>query len=55
MIDVAHSEDHAVEFIWRTETEEWKEGAQMASRHPQMMNKEFSDVYYLRAIRFQHF
>jgi N-acyl-D-amino-acid deacylase len=37
MIDVALSEDLAVEFIWRTETEAWKEGTHTASLHPHMV------------------
>ena len=37
MADVALSEDLAVEFIWRTETEEWKDGTHVASQHPNMI------------------
>lgn len=37
MIDIALSEDLAVEFIWRTETEEWRQGTKAASMHPQMI------------------
>lgn len=37
MVDVALSEDLDVEFIWRTETEEWKEGTLLASQHPNMI------------------
>ena len=37
MVEVALSEDLDVEFIWRTETEEWKEGTHMASLHPNMI------------------
>jgi N-acyl-D-aspartate/D-glutamate deacylase len=31
------SEDLAIEFIWRTETEEWKDGTHVASMHPNMI------------------
>ncbi|MDG2304500.1 MAG: amidohydrolase family protein [Candidatus Binatia bacterium] len=37
MVDIALSEDLAVEFIWRTETEEWKDGTLVASQHPNMV------------------
>ncbi len=37
MVDIALSEDLTVEFIWRTETEEWKEGTHVASLHPNMI------------------
>ena len=37
MAEVALSEDLTVEFIWRTETEEWKDGTLVASQHPNMI------------------
>jgi len=37
MVDIALSEDLAVEFIWRTESEEWKEGTHKASLNPHMI------------------
>lgn len=37
LADIALSEDLACEFIWRTETEEWKEGTHVASLHPNMI------------------
>lgn len=37
MVDVALSEALDIEFIWRTETEEWKEGTHLASQHPNMI------------------
>jgi N-acyl-D-amino-acid deacylase len=37
MAEIALSEDLAVEFIWRTETEEWKDGTHVASMHPNMI------------------
>lgn len=37
MIDIALSEELGVEFIWRTETDEWRQGTKNASMHPQMI------------------
>ena len=37
LVDVALSEDLAPEFIWRTETEAWKEGTFLAAQHPNMI------------------
>jgi N-acyl-D-aspartate/D-glutamate deacylase len=37
MVDVALSEDLTVEFIWRTESEEWKDGTHKASLNPHMI------------------
>lgn len=37
MVDIALSEDLAVEFLWSTETESWKEGTFGASLHPNMI------------------
>jgi N-acyl-D-amino-acid deacylase len=37
LVDVALSEALDVEFIWRTESEEWKEGTHLASLHPNMI------------------
>ncbi|OCC23600.1 amidohydrolase [Croceicoccus estronivorus] len=37
MADLALSEDLETEFIWNTETDEWREGTFLASRHPQMI------------------
>jgi N-acyl-D-aspartate/D-glutamate deacylase len=37
MVEVALSEDLAVEFVWRTESEAWKEGTLKASLNPHMI------------------
>jgi N-acyl-D-aspartate/D-glutamate deacylase len=37
MVEIALSEDLGVEFVWRTESEEWKEGTYLASTHPHML------------------
>jgi N-acyl-D-aspartate/D-glutamate deacylase len=37
MVDIALSEALDVEFVWRTETEAWKEGTYQASIHPHMI------------------
>lgn len=37
MIEVALSEDLAPEFVWRTETQEWRDGTYVASLHPNMI------------------
>lgn len=37
MAEIALSEDLAVEFVWRTETDAWREGTLQASRHPHMI------------------
>lgn len=37
MIEIALAEDLAVEFIWRTESDEWREGTLAASQHPHMI------------------
>lgn len=37
MAEIALSEDLACEFIWRTETDEWKQGTHAASLHPNMI------------------
>ena len=37
MVEIALAEDLATEFVWRTETEEWREGTYQASIHPQMI------------------
>jgi N-acyl-D-amino-acid deacylase len=37
LVDVALSEALDVEFLWRTESEEWKEGTHLASLHPNMI------------------
>ena len=37
MVDIALSEDLETEFVWRTETDEWKNGTLLASQHPNMI------------------
>jgi N-acyl-D-aspartate/D-glutamate deacylase len=37
MLDVALSEDLAVEFVWRTETQEWIDGMNLAHADPHMI------------------
>ena len=37
MVDLALSEDLGVEFLWRTETEEWIEGTKVAQADPHMI------------------
>jgi N-acyl-D-amino-acid deacylase len=37
MVDLALDEDLATEFIWRTDTQEWREGTFQASVHPNMI------------------
>ena len=37
LVDLALSEDLATEFLWRTDSEEWREGTHLASTHPQMI------------------
>ncbi len=37
MVEIALSEDLDVEFIWKSETEAWKEGTYLASTHPHMI------------------
>lgn len=37
MAEIALAENLACEFIWKTETEEWKEGTHAASLHPNMI------------------
>ncbi len=37
MVEIALAEDLGVEFIWRTETEEWRQGTLVASQHPHMI------------------
>mgnify|MGYP001814218601 CR=1 FL=1 len=37
MVDIALSEDLAVEFVWLNETDEWREGTYLASQHPHMI------------------
>lgn len=37
LVEIALSEDLTTEFIWRTETDEWKEGTHVASLHPNMI------------------
>jgi N-acyl-D-aspartate/D-glutamate deacylase len=37
MLDIALSEDLAVEFVWKTESPEWIEGTRMAQRDPHMI------------------
>jgi N-acyl-D-aspartate/D-glutamate deacylase len=37
MVEIALSEDLGVEFVWRTETDEWREGTYAASIHPSMV------------------
>jgi N-acyl-D-aspartate/D-glutamate deacylase len=37
MVDLSLAEELDVEFVWRTETDEWKAGTLAASRHPQMI------------------
>jgi N-acyl-D-amino-acid deacylase len=37
MVDIALSEDLVVELVWRTETDEWREGTYEASIHPSMI------------------
>jgi len=36
-LDLALSEDLATEFVWATETDEWREGTYQASVHPNML------------------
>ena len=36
-LDLALSEDLATEFVWATETDEWREGTYQASMHPSML------------------
>jgi N-acyl-D-aspartate/D-glutamate deacylase len=36
-LDLALSEDLATEFVWATETDEWREGTYQASVHPSML------------------
>lgn len=37
LVDLALAEDLATEFLWRTDSDEWREGTYQASTHPQMI------------------
>jgi N-acyl-D-aspartate/D-glutamate deacylase len=37
MVEIALAEDLAIEFVWRTESEEWKAGTYAASQNPHMI------------------
>ena len=37
MVEIALSEDLDIEFVWKTESETWKEGTYLASTHPHML------------------
>lgn len=37
MVEIALSEDLGVEFVWRSETDEWRQGTLTASQHPHMI------------------
>ncbi|MCA9502518.1 MAG: amidohydrolase family protein [Myxococcales bacterium] len=37
MVEIALAEDLDVEFVWRTETDVWREGTYQASTHPHML------------------
>jgi len=65
MVELALSEDLQTEFIWNTESDEWREGTFLASRHPQMIigtsdggahlgrddNAEFSSYFFQKWVR----
>ena len=37
LVEIALEEDLGVEFIWRTENDEWRQGTLVASQHPHMI------------------
>ncbi len=37
LVELALSEDLATQFLWRTDSDEWREGTHLASTHPQMI------------------
>ena len=65
MVELALSENLETQFIWNTETEEWREGTARASRHPQMIvgtsdggahlgrddNAEFTSYFFQKWVR----
>lgn len=65
MVELALSENLETEFLWNTETDEWREGTFLASRHPQMIigtsdggahlgrddNAEFSSYFLQKWVR----
>lgn len=65
MAELALSEDMETQFIWNTETDEWREGTFRASRHPQMIvgtsdggahlgrddNAEFTSYFFQKWVR----
>ncbi|RVT90461.1 N-acyl-D-amino-acid deacylase family protein [Sphingomonas crocodyli] len=65
MVDLALSDHLATEFVWNTETDEWRDGTLLASRHPQMIigtsdggahlgrddNAEFSSYFFQKWVR----
>lgn len=65
MVELALSEDLQTEFVWNTESDEWREGTYLASRHPQMIigtsdggahlgrddNAEFSSYFFQKWVR----
>ena len=65
MVDLALSEDLQTEFLWNNETDEWRDGTFLASRHPQMIigtsdggahlgrddNAEFSSYFLQKWVR----
>jgi N-acyl-D-amino-acid deacylase len=65
MAELALSENLQTQFIWNTETEEWREGTARASRHPQMIigtsdggahlgrddNAEFTSYFFQKWVR----
>jgi len=65
MIELALSENLETQFIWNTETDDWREGTARASRHPQMIigtsdggahlgrddNAEFTSYFFQKWVR----
>ena len=65
MVELALSENLETQFIWNTETDEWREGTARASRHPQMIigtsdggahlgrddNAEFTSYFFQKWVR----
>jgi len=65
MVELALSENLETQFIWNTETDEWREGTARASHHPQMIigtsdggahlgrddNAEFTSYFFQKWVR----